>query len=120
MPPIQPKNHHLILKTVILGGVIAVLVYLFHPGVGQFSLLINGEPVAEPLFRLAALPAFLLVLLFMGVLAVLAMLGVGMFIFMAALAFALLGVLLIAPYFWPMMIMICLIVLVMSASEGKK
>lgn len=86
MPPIQPKNHHLILKTVILGGVIAVLVYLFHPGVGQFSLLINGEPVAEPLFRLAALPAFLLALLFMGVLAVLAMLGVGMFIFMAALA----------------------------------
>lgn len=120
MSPIQTKNKHLILKTVILGGLMAVLIYWFHPGVGQFSLIINGEPVAEPLFRLAAIPAFLLVILFIGILTVLAMLGVGMFMFMTALAFSLLAILLIAPYFWPVMVMFCLIILIMSASSSKK
>lgn len=119
MTSAHQKNKHLILKTIILGGLVAMLVYLFHPGVGQFSLLINGEPVAEPLFRLAAIPAFLLVILIFGVLTVLAMLGVGMFLFMAALAVALLGILVFAPYFWPVMIIILLIILIMSVGGHK-
>lgn len=113
----QP-NRHLFLKTVILGSLLAALVYLFHPGVGQFSLLINGQPVAEPLFRLAAIPALLLVMALIGVLAVLAMLGVGMLIFMGAVGFALLGLLIIAPYFWPVLLLFCLLILVMSSGNG--
>ncbi|OAI16350.1 hypothetical protein A1359_08390 [Methylomonas lenta] len=112
-------NHHLLLKTLILGGLIAALVYLFHPGVGQFSLLINGQPVAEPLFRLAAIPALLLVMLFIGVLSVLAMLGVGMFIFMGVLGFSLLSILIIAPYFWPVLLVFLVIVLIMSSGGSK-
>ena len=61
-----PKNRPLILQILLLGGLIAALIYLFHPGVGQFSLLINGQPVAEPLFRLAAIPVLLLVMAFVG------------------------------------------------------
>lgn len=112
-------NHHLFLKTLILGGLIAALIYLFHPGVGQFSLLINGQPVAEPLFRLAAIPALLLVMLFVGVLSVLAMFGVGMFIFMGALGFALLSILIIAPYFWPVLLVFFMIVLIMSSGDSQ-
>jgi hypothetical protein len=112
-------NHHLLLKTLILGGLIAALVYLFHPGVGQFSLLINGQPVAEPLFRLAAIPALLLVMLFIGVLSVLAVLGVGMFIFMGVLGFSLLSILIIAPYFWPVLLVFLVIVLIMSSGGSK-
>lgn len=115
----QP-NHHLLLKTLILGGLIATLFYLFHPDVGQFSLLINGQPVAEPFFRLAALPAMLLVMLFVGILSVLAMLGVGMFIFIGALSFALLSLLIIAPYFWPVLLVFFTIVLIMSSGGGNK
>ncbi len=116
---LQSKNKHLILKTLVLGGLIAALVYLFHPGVGQFSLLINGEPVAEPLFRLAAIPAFLLTLLLIGILAIMAMLGVGMIIFIAATAFALMGVLVFAPYAWPVLSIFFLIILVMSAGNSN-
>lgn len=115
----KPKNTHLMLKTVIIGGVVAVLVYLFHPGVGQFSLLINGEPVAEPWFRLAAVPAVLLTMLFIGILAFMAMLGVGMMMFMVAMIFALLGILLFAPYVWPVLILFFLIIFVMSAGNSK-
>jgi hypothetical protein len=57
------KNRHLIIKLLIAGCLIAFLAYLFHPDVGQFSLTINGEPVAEPLARLAALPTLLMVIL---------------------------------------------------------
>ena len=113
------KRNHLFLKTVILGTLIAALVYLFHPGVGQFSLLINGQPVAEPLFRLAAIPALLLVMAFIGVLAALAMLGVGMMIFMGTVGFALLSLLIVAPYFWPVLLIFCLIILIMASGNGR-
>ena len=115
----KPKNKLLILKTVILGGLTAALVYLFHPSVGQFSLLINGEPIAEPLFRLAAIPAFFLTMLFIGILVIMAMLGVGMIMFMVALAFALLAILLFAPYVWPVMVIVVLIIVIMSAGNRK-
>lgn len=108
------SNSHLVVKILLLGGVLAALVYLFHPDVGQFNLTINGQPVAEPWFRLAAVPALLLVLLLMGTLSVLAMLGVGMLMFVSALGFALLGVLLVAPYFWPVLLLFLLLILILS------
>lgn len=110
------NNAHLLLKILLLGSVLAALVYLFHPDVGQFNLLINGRPVAEPLFRLAAIPALLLVMLFIGILSVLAMLGVGMLMFMGVLGFALLGILLIAPYFWPVLLLFLVLILILSPS----
>ena len=58
----QQRNNHLFLKILVLGGLIASLLYFFHPGVGQFSLVINGEPVADPLIRFAAVPTLLITL----------------------------------------------------------
>ena len=49
-------NHKLITKVLIVGLAIAIGSYLFHPDVGQFSLMWNGEPVATPWLRFAALP----------------------------------------------------------------
>lgn len=115
----QPKNSGLILKILVIGGLIAALVYLFHPGVGQFSLIINGEPVVGPLSQFAAIPALLTVILFTAILTLLAFLGVGMFMFMAALLFIMLGIIIVAPYFWPMLAIIFLVVLVMSVDNKK-
>lgn len=115
----RQQNKRLAVKIITLGGVIATLLYLFHPSVGQFTLLVNGQPV-EPLFRLAAVPALFVVILFIGVLSVLAMLGVGMFLFMGALGIALLSVLFIAPYFWPIWLMFCLIISIMSSGVSHK
>ncbi len=111
------NNAQLLLKILLLGGVLAALVYLFHPDVGQFNLLINGQPVAEPLFRLAAIPALLLVMLFIGILSVLAMLGVGMLMFMGVFGFALLGILIVAPYFWPVLLLFLVLILILSPSS---
>ncbi|OQK17816.1 hypothetical protein AU255_08120 [Methyloprofundus sedimenti] len=115
----QPRNNNLLLKTLVMGGFIAALVYFFHPGVGSFSLIINGEPVADPLIRFAAIPTLLIAMLFTGILMFLAFLGVGMFMFIAALAFIMLGVFMVAPYFWPVLVIIFLVIVLMSIGNTK-
>ncbi|WP_305909388.1 hypothetical protein Q9L42_005715 [Methylomarinum sp. Ch1-1] len=113
-------NSHLIAKVLFLGILIAALVYLFHPGVGQLSLIINGEPVPEPWAGLAAIPVMLLVLIFSAVLMLLVCFGVGVFFFFLALLFAFGGLMLVAPYFSPILFIIMLVVALMSIGNGDK
>ena len=112
-------NHHLVSKVLIVGIFIAALIYLFHPGVGQLSLIINGEPVAEPLARFAAVPTMLLALAISVFLGLLLFFGVGLFIFFGALFFAVFGMVLVAPYFWPMLLIIFLVIAMMSIDSGN-
>lgn len=109
-------NHNikLITKVLIVGGVIAILSYLFHPGVGQLSVMINGEPVAEPLVRFAAFPTFLVIILITSLLMVLLFLGVGVLLFLIAIFVAFAVCLVIAPYFWPVLVIIFLIIALMT------
>jgi hypothetical protein len=116
----QQRNKKLMTKVLILGLVIAILSYLFHPDVGQFSIMINGEPVADPLVRFAAIPAFLVIMLITGVLMLLLFLGVGVFMFMAATFIALLGIAIAVPFFWPILLIIFLIIALMSFSHNQK
>jgi len=108
------RNNKLMTKVLIVGLVIAILSYLFHPDVGQFSIMMNGQPVADPLVRFAAIPTFLVIMLITGVLMVLLFLGVGVFIFMAATFIALLGIAVAVPFFWPILLIIFLIIALMS------
>ncbi|MFA6051007.1 MAG: hypothetical protein WC762_00275 [Methylobacter sp.] len=110
----------LITKVLIVGGVIAMLSYLFHPGVGQLSVMINGEPVAEPLARFAAIPTLLVILLITSLLTVLLFLGVGVLMFLAAMLFAFAVCVIIAPYFWPVLVIIFLVIALMAFSNGNK
>jgi len=110
----QQGNHNLLIKVLVVGLVIAIFSYLFHPDVGQFGLMINGEPVADPLVRFAAVPTFLVVMLITGVLMVLLFLGVGALLFMAATFIALLGIAIAVPFFWPILLIIFLIIALMS------
>ena len=109
----QP-NHNLITKVLVVGLVIGILSYLFHPDVGQFSIMMNGEPVASPLVRFAALPTFLVIMLITGILMALLFLGMGLFLFMVATLVALLGIAIIVPFFWPILLIIFLIIALMS------
>jgi hypothetical protein len=108
------RNKELMTKVLIMGLIIAVLSYLFHPDVGQFSIMMNGEPVADPLVRFAAIPAFIVIVLITGVLMVLLFLGVGVFIFMAAAFIALLVIAVAVPFFWPILLIIFLIIVLTS------
>ena len=105
-------THHAkrIAKVLGIGVAVAVLSYLFHPGVGHFSLSIDGEPVADPLIRFTAIPTLLLILALTVLLAVLLVLGAGLFVFFGSLFLVLLGTVIIAPYFWPMLLVISLFV----------
>jgi hypothetical protein len=114
------RNNKLITKVLIVGLVIAILSYLFHPDVGQFSIMMNGEPVADPLVRFAAIPTFLVVILITGVLMFLLFLGVGVFIFMAAIFMAFVGIAVAEPFFWPILLIIFLIITLMSFSHNHK
>ena len=109
----QP-NHNLITKVLVVGLVIGILSYLFHPDVGQFSIMMNGEPVASPLVRFAALPTFLVIMLITGILMALLFLGMGVFLFIVATFVALLGIAIVVPFFWPILLIIFLIIGLMS------
>jgi hypothetical protein len=116
----QKQNKKLIITVLIVGAVIAILSYLFHPGVGQLSVMLNGEPVAEPLVRFAAVPTFLMVMIVTVVLIVLLFLGVGLFMFLIALFVAVVGIFIMAPYFWPVLVIVLLMAILMAVSNGNK
>ncbi|MDO9049801.1 MAG: hypothetical protein Q7U66_18980 [Methylobacter sp.] len=116
----KKHNKKLIVKVLTVGAVIAILSYLFHPGVGQLSVMLNGEPVAEPLVRFAAGPTFLLIMIITGVLMVLLFLGVGVFMLLFAMFVALVGIFIMAPYFWPVLVIILLVITLITVGHGNK
>ena len=115
----ENKAGKLLIKVFAVGMVIAILSYLFHPEVGQFSLMLNGSPVAEPLVRFAAIPSFLVIMLVTGVLMVLLFMGVGVFIFLIAIFMALLGIGFLVPFFWPILLIIFLIIMLTSFNHNN-
>ena len=115
----QRKNK-LMTKVFIIGLVVAILSYLFHPDVGQFSITMNGEPVADPLVRFAAIPSFLVIMLITVVLMVLLFVGVGVFLFMAAIFLAFAGIAVVEPFFWPILLIIFLIIALTSFGRDDK
>ncbi len=115
----ERKRNRTIIKTLALGLVIAVLSYLFHPEVGQLSVMYNGRAVAEPLVRFAAIPTFLVIMGLAGLLTFVLFLGVGVFIFMGTLFMALMLSFVIAPYFWPVLAIIVLIVSLMFIDRSR-
>ncbi|UOA09968.1 MULTISPECIES: hypothetical protein [Methylobacter] len=110
----------LMTKVFIVGLIIAIFSYLFHPDVGQFSLMVNGAPVASPLLHFAAIPSALVIMLITGVLIVLLFLGVGMFLFMTAAFIGLLGIAIVVPFFWPILLIIFLIIALTSFNPKAK
>ncbi len=115
----QNKNINLIIKVLLIGGFFATPTYLFHPAGGQFSIVINGEPVTSPIVHFAAIPTFLVVLFFTAILTVLAFLGVGLFLFLAVLLFMISGIFIVAPYSWPVLVIILVMIVLMSVSDNK-
>ena len=111
------RNHNLITKVLIVGLFIGILSYLFHPDVGQFSIMMNGEPVADPLVRFTAIPAFLVIMLITGMLMALVFLGAGALLFMVATFIALLGIAVVMPFFWPILLIIFLFIALMSLRD---
>ena len=93
------------------------MVYLFHPGSGQFSLIINGEPVSNPFIQLAAIPSLIAVLVFALIIALLVFLGVGLYVFFGVVLFAFIGVFMFSPYTWPLLLTVFIIIIVISAGN---
>jgi hypothetical protein len=106
--------HPLITTVFIMGIMIALLSYLFHPDVGVFKLIVNGQPMNDAAIRFAAIPSALAIIAISAILAVLLCLGIGMVVFLVALFLALFGIFLIAPFFWPILIVIFLMFALLS------
>jgi len=114
----KPKrNSSLILKILLVGGFLAILAYLFHPETAFFTLLIDREPVAEPLAPIAAVPTILVMLFVTGILIVLAFFGAGLILFIGVLLFAVVGIGLVAPFLWPLLVIV--IVMIILTSFGR-
>jgi hypothetical protein len=116
----ERKKSGLILKIVLLGLLLALLAYVFHPDVGHLSITINGEPVANPLARIAAIPAFLAILLLTGLLAGLVILGTGTFLLIGLVLLGTAGIALAVPYFWPVLVIVILAVSLASLGGREK
>ncbi|NOT84210.1 MAG: hypothetical protein HOP02_05360 [Methylococcaceae bacterium] len=115
----RKNNIRLMTKILTVGLVIAILSILFHPDVGQLSMTYNGEPIADPLVRFAAMPTFLLMMGLTAFLTLMLFFGIGIFFFMGCLLLALMASVVIAPYFWPMLVIIMLIIALMSFSHKQ-
>jgi hypothetical protein len=113
------RNTKLITKVFVIGVFIAVLSYLFHPDIGQLSIMVNGEPIADPLIRIAAIPTFLIILGLAIFLTMLLFMGIGIFFFFGALFFTFMGCLMMAPYFWPVLVIVFLSIILMSVGDEK-
>jgi hypothetical protein len=114
------RNKKLITKVLTVGAVIAVLSYLFHPEVGQLSVMVNGQPIPDPLVRFAAIPTFLVVMGFTLTLTILLFMGIGVFVFLSAIFVALVVCFVMASYFWPVLAIIFLIIALTSFSHEDK
>jgi len=114
------KKSGLILKIVLLGLLLALLAYVFHPDGGHVSLTINGEPVTDPLARIAAVPAFLAILLLTGLLAGLVILGMGTFLLIGLVLLGAAGIALAVPTFWPVLVIVILAVSLASLGGREK
>ncbi|MCX7099083.1 MAG: hypothetical protein NTV43_14375 [Methylococcales bacterium] len=110
----RKHNVKLLVKVLILGVVVALLSYLFHPEVGHISMVLNGQTISDPMVRLAAVPTFLVVMGLTALLMVVLFLGVGIVIFFGMLVFAFLICALLAPYFSPMLMIIFLFIALMA------
>lgn len=108
------RNVATLIKIVLIGGLLVVLAYLFHPDSELFSVTINGQPVAEPLARVAAVPTILVVLLLTGVLILCAFIGAGVIVLVGMLFFAVLGIGFVAPFLWPLLIIVLVTVVLTS------
>ena len=115
----EGKRTRLILKIVLAGLLLALLAYVFHPDVGHLSLTINGEPVADPLARVAVIPAILVILLLTGILAALVMLGVGGLLLIALALTGAAGIAIVLPYFWPVLAIVVLVI-GLASMDGKR
>ncbi|WP_019867956.1 hypothetical protein [Methylovulum miyakonense] len=115
----KQERHSLIATVFFIGVIIALLSYLFHPDVGVFKLVVNGQPVDNAIVQFAAIPSVLAVMLISGVLAALLFFGVGLVIFFAALFVALFAVFLFAPFFWPVLVIILLMAALMPFNSRR-
>jgi hypothetical protein len=114
------RNTKLITKVFTVGMVIAALSYLFHPEIGQISVILNGQPITDSLVRFAAVPTFLVMLGLTVFITIMLFVGIGMFMFLGVLFAALTACFLIAPYLWPILAIIFLVIAVMSFSHEDK
>ncbi|MGZ8187012.1 MAG: hypothetical protein ACXWTL_11240, partial [Methylobacter sp.] len=68
----------------------------------------------------AAIPTLVAIIFITGILTLLLFFGVGILMFLAALIFAMLGIGLVAPYFWPILLIIFLITALMVLINSNK
>jgi hypothetical protein len=115
----EQKKSHLILKIVLAGLLLALLAYVFHPDVGRLSLTINGAPVANPLARVAVLPAILVILLLTGILVALVMFGIGGLLLIGLALTGAAGIAIVLPYFWPVLAIVVLAI-GLASMDGKR
>jgi hypothetical protein len=113
------RNNKLFAKVLLVGVFIAILSYLFHPEVGHLSIMINDKPVGEPLTHFAAVPIFLAITGLAVILTILLFMGISVFLFFGTLFFAFMVCLVIAPYFWPVLTIIFLIIALMAFGHEK-
>lgn len=108
------RGKWLVVKVMVIGLLIATLSYLFHPDIAQFSLTMNGAPLAESTARFAALPTFLVILVLAAVMTLLFFLEIGFFILFGSFLLGFIVLAILAPYLWPVLVIIFLIIAIMS------
>lgn len=104
----------LVVKVMVIGLLIATLSYLFHPDIGQFSVTMNGAPLAESTAKFAAIPTFMVILALAAVMTLLFFLEIGFFILLGSFLLGFIVLTILAPYLWPVLVIVFLMIAIMS------
>jgi len=104
----------LILRILLIGGLFAVLSFLFHPHTGNLNISLNGNQLTSPFAQLAAIPLLMGIFCFALLLGVFAFLGAStlLLIFFVFAGFA--GLSVMAPFLIPFMFVALLVYVALS------
>lgn len=104
----------LILRILLIGGLFALLSFLFHPHTGNLHITLNGDELTSPISQTAAIPLFMGIFCFALLLAVIAFLGAGTLVLIIFIFFGFVGLSVMAPFLLPFMFVALLVYVALS------
>jgi hypothetical protein len=106
-------------KVTAIGLLIAALSYLFHPEVGEFTFMMNGQPITEPFVKFGAFATFMTIIMLTAVFILLVFLDVGFFVIAGGILLGFVVLTILAPYLWSVLLAVFLIIATLSV-ENKR
>ena len=104
----------LMLRILLVGGLFALLSFLFHPYTGHLNISLNGNQLTSPVAQVAAIPMLMGIFCFALLLAAFVFLGASTLILIFFIFAGFAGLSVMAPFLIPFMFVALLVYVALS------